>query len=179
MTGQAGRVPDGEGRLVVGLVRGVHALRGVVRVEVLTDDPSRFDSGRVLHVEGSDDPLTIVSARTDGPGLLIAFAEVTDRNAADRLREKYLEAETATAEPLPEGSYYWHEILGCAVVTEAGEALGTVDDIFRVGESEVYVVNGPRGELLVPAIGAIVRELTPAEKRIVVDAAALGLDQSE
>jgi 16S rRNA processing protein RimM len=179
VTGQAGRTPAGEGRLVVGLVRGVQGLRGVVRVEVLTDDPSRFDPGRVLHPEGADSPLTVRESRADGPGLLVAFAEVTSREAADALRDTYLEGDTADAAPLAEGSYYWHDLVGCAVTTTAGESLGTVEDIFRVGESEVYVVNGPRGEVLVPAVAAIVKELAPAEKRIVVDGDALGLDASE
>jgi 16S rRNA processing protein RimM len=162
----------------VGLVRGVHGLRGVVRVEILTDDPSRFDPGAVVFVEGSAAPLTIRESRADGPGLLVGFKEVADRNGADRLREKYLEAEVTNGDGLTEGRHYWHEVIGCEVVTTAGEVLGTVDDVFRVAESEVYIVNGPRGEVLVPAVRAIVTELEPAEKRIVVDADALGLDDA-
>ena len=157
----------------MGRVRGVHGLRGMVRVEPLTDNPSRFDAGRTLHPEGTDDRLTVVSAHRDGPGLLVRFAEIKDRPTADRLREVFLEAEP---EPLPESSYYWHDIIGCAVVTTSGEDLGTVQDIFRVGESEVYVANGPRGEMLIPAVASIVTELAPKDGRIVVDAVALGLD---
>jgi 16S rRNA processing protein RimM len=164
---------------VVGLVRGVHGLRGVVRIEILTDDPSRFDEGSVLFVEGSASRLTIRESRADGPGMLVSFLEVPDRNAADLLREKYLEAEVAPdSDGLPEGAHYWHEVIGCSVFTETGEEVGTVDDIFRVGESEVYVVNGPRGEVLVPAVEANVKELVPAEKRIVVDGVALGLNDA-
>ncbi len=161
-------------RLVVGLVRGVHGLRGGVRVEILSDNPQRFAAGSVLHREGSDDPLTVVSAQRDGPGMLVHFREVRDRNAADQLREKYLEADGAG---LPEDTFYWHDIEGCKVTTQAGEELGNVAEVFRVGQSEVYVVRGgPRGEVLVPAVEAIVRELDPRNKRIVVDAHALGLD---
>jgi 16S rRNA processing protein RimM len=161
-----------EDRLVVGLVRGVQGLRGAVRVEILTDNEDRFDAGSVLHVEGSGRPLTVVSAHRDGPGLLVRFKEITDRNAADSLREKYLEADAAD---LPADTWFWHDIIGCNVTTVHGEALGTVADVFRVGGSEVYVVRGTSGEVLVPAVAAVVRELVPAEKRMVVDGAALGL----
>jgi 16S rRNA processing protein RimM len=163
---------------VVGLVRGVQGLRGVVRVEVLTDDPARFEPGSVLHVEGSDAPLTVREVRTDGPGLLVAFDEVADRTAADSLRNKYLEGETGAGQPLPEGAHYWHEVIGSTVSTTTGEVLGEISDVFRVGESEIYTVNGPRGEILVPAIESVVKELAPAEKRVVVDAEALGLDDA-
>jgi 16S rRNA processing protein RimM len=159
---------------VVGLVRGVHGLRGVVRVEILTDDLARFEPGAVVHVEGSDDPLTVREMRADGRGLLVGFQEVADRNGADGLREKYLEAEVA-AGSLEEGSYYWHDLIGCSVSTTAGDELGEIADVFRVGESEVYVVNGPRGEILVPAVASVVKELAPASKRVVVDGEALGL----
>lgn len=173
---QAPRPEAGEGRLVVGLVRGLHGLRGHVRVEVLTDDPDRFDIGRVVFIEGTQRSLTVTEVRDENPpGLLVLFEGIHDRNAAESLRDTYLEAEVEP-DALPEGSYYWHEIIGSQVLTEDGRALGEVTDIFRVGEGEVYVVRGESGEALVPAVAAVVRELAPREKRIVVDAAALGLD---
>ncbi|MEX2547305.1 MAG: ribosome maturation factor RimM [Chloroflexota bacterium] len=162
-----------QARLVVGLVRGIHGLRGMVRVEILTDNPGRFDVGSTLFREGSATPLTVSSAHRDGPGLLVKFAEVPDRRAADELRDAYLEA-PADSPPDPE-TYYWHDIVGSDVSTTTGEKLGTVTDVFRVGETEVYEVRGPRGEVLVPAVRSVVKELAPAEKRIVVDGEALGL----
>src|SRR3954451_3963574 len=149
-------------RLVVGLVRGVHGLRGAVRVEILSDNPDRFAVGSILHREGDDRPLTILSAHRDGPGLLVRFEEITDRPAADQLREVYLEAE---ATELPEDTFYWDDIEGCGGVTADGEDLGKVVEVFRVGESEVYVVRGARGETLVPAVNPVVRELDMAAKR--------------
>jgi 16S rRNA processing protein RimM len=166
------RPVEGEERLVVGLVRGIHGLRGAVRVEILTDNPDRFAVGSTLYREGADAPLTVLSSHRDGPGLLIRFKQVTSREAADALRDAYLEAEAA---PLDEDSYYWHDIIGCEVVTASGEQLGTVTDVFRVGEGEVYEVRGERGEILVPGVGSVVKELAPAQKRIVVDGDALGL----
>jgi 16S rRNA processing protein RimM len=162
-------------RLAVGLVRGVHGLRGAVRVEILSDNSDRFKAGSVLRAEGSTQPLTIISAQRDGPGLLVRFHEVPDRQAADRLRDKYLEI-VPTPDALPADTYYWHEIVGCAVATQTGEDLGTVTEVFRVGESEVYVVVGPRGEVLVPAVAAVVTRLDPKNKQILIDGEALGLN---
>ena len=161
------------GRLVVGLVRGVHGLRGMVRVEILSDNEQRFDPGSIVFTEGAQRPLTINSSHRDGPGLLVKFAEIDNRNAADSLRDKYLEAEVA--DELAAGAFYWHDIVGCAVLTLSGEELGVISDVFRVGESEVYAVRGPRGEVLVPAVRSVVHELVPAERRMVVDEVALGL----
>ena len=163
-------------RLAVGLVRGVHGLRGAVRVEILSDNASRFELGSVVYPEGSDRPLTVASAHRDGPGLLVHFREIKDRPTADTLREKYLEAPTDRA-ALPADTWYWHEIVGCAVSTESGAELGTVREVFRVAESEVYVVVGDRGETLVPAVSAVITKLDPRNRQIVVRGAALGISE--
>ena len=165
-------------RLVVGLVRGIHGLRGAVRLEVLTDDPGRFDAGSELFLEGSDEPLTVDWSQSDGPGILIRFRELPERALAEPLRDCYLEALVAP-EARPDDSWYWHEVTGARVATAAGEDLGTVTDIFRTGGSEVFVVEGPRGEILIPAVSSMMVEFAPAEGRIVVDGEALALDDTE
>lgn len=148
-----------------------------MRVEILSDDPERFAPGAVLHPEGSDEPLTIVWAQRDGPGLLVRFAEVPDRPASEAYRDRYLEADVDRDE-LPPGTFFWHEIEGLPVTTTDGRALGTVREIFRAGGSEVYVVRGgSHGEVMIPAVSAVIRELDPAAGRMVVDADALGLDE--
>ncbi len=180
---RAGRSLDGAEapeRLVVALVRGVHGLRGAVRVEVLTDRPEdRFAAGSVLHREGSDEPLTIRSAVpvADGPGWRLQFAEIPDRTAAEGLRDTYLEAEIARpGSGLARGEYLWHEVVGVTVTDTAGRALGKVEDVYRVGGAEVFVVRGgPVGEFDVPAVRAFIRVFAPRRGEIVVDAEALDL----
>ena len=165
-------------RLVVALVRGVHGLNGAVRVEVLTDRAEeRFVPGAVLHREGRPDALTIDSATAvaDGPGWRLRFRELPDRTAAETLRGAYLET-VVEPDALARGEYYWHEVIGVTVRDVAGRELGTVSDIYRVGEAEVFVVRGgPAGEFDVPAVKAFVRIFAPRRGEIVVDAGALDL----
>ncbi len=165
-------------RLVVGLVRGIHGLRGAVRLEVLTDDPGRFEAGALLYQEGRDEPLTVDWSQSDGPGILIRFEERPDRAAVEPLRDVYLEA-IVDRDARPAGSWYWHEVMDTHVTTNTGEDLGVVTDIFRTGGSEVFVIQGARGEVLVPAVGSIIIDFAPAEGRIVVDAEVLALDDTE
>jgi 16S rRNA processing protein RimM len=164
---------------VVALVRGVHGLNGAVRAEVLTDRPEdRFVAGAVLYREGDDRPLTIASAEAvaDGPGWRLRFREVTSRDGADSLRGAYLESIVRPDEDLARGSYYWHEVIGCAVRGVDGTELGTVKDIYRVGETEVFAVaGGPVGDFDLPAVRAFIRIFAPRRGEIVVDAESLDL----
>jgi len=164
---------------VVALVRGVHGLNGAVRAEVLTDRPEdRFVAGHVLYREGDDRPLTISSAEpvADGPGWRLRFREVASRDAADGLRGAYLEASVRPDADLARGAYYWHEVIGCAVRGVDGAELGTVKDIYRVAETEVFLVSGGSvADFDLPAVRAFIRIFAPRRGEIVVDAESLDL----
>ena len=162
-----------EERVAVGLVHGLHGLRGAVRIEVLSDEPHRFDIGSVLFAEGDEQPLTIAWTGPAKPGLLVRFEGLDTRESVEHLRQRYLEV---VAGPPPEGSYYWHQIQGLAASTTEGQELGTVVDVFRAGESEVYVVRGGTlGVVLVPSVSNVVVELDVEAGRLVVDPVALDL----
>lgn len=167
-------------RLVVAQVRGLHGLNGAVRVEVLTDNPeARFATGSVLHREGEQRPLTIVAAQPveDGPGWRLRFREVPDRPASERLRDAYLEIEVDRSADLPEGAAYWHEVIGSVVRDSTGAELGRVADVYRAGESEVYVVRGgPPGEFDLPSVRDVITTFAPERGEIVVDESVLDLD---
>lgn len=147
---------------------------------MLTDHPEeRFAVGRVLHREGGDAPLTIVEAAPvdDGPGWRLRFAEVASRNAAEPLRDAYLETIVDRAADLAPGAAYWHEVIGVEVRGLGGEILGSVADVYRVAAAEVLVVRGgPVGEFDLPLVKDIVRVFAPAQGEIVVDEAILDLD---
>lgn len=148
-------------------------------MEVLTDRPEdRFAPGVVLHREGSDAPLTIVSAAPvdDGPGWRLGFREVRDRSAADRLREAYLETTVDREADLAPGEAWWHEVIGAEVLGQSGRSLGRVAEVYRAGEAEVYVVRGGDvGEFDLPAVRSVITSFDPRGAGIVVDEAALDL----
>ena len=160
-------------------MRGVHGLHGAVRAEVLTDHPEdRFVVGGILFREGDDRPLTIASAEAivDGPGWRLRFREITSRDGADTLRGAYLESVVRPGADLARGSYYWHEVIGCAVRGTDGTELGSVKDIYRIGETEVFTVDGgPFGSFDLPAVRAFIRVFAPRRGEIVVDAESLDL----
>jgi len=179
--GSEGSLPRDEQppRLVVALVRGFRGLRGQVRVELLTDRPEdRFTVGASLFLEGTSERLTIAEALpvADGKGWWLRFQEIGIREVAEeRLRDRYLEIEDPH-EPLEPGRWYFHELVGLAVTSTSGEAMGEIVEIYRAGGAEVFVVRGPRGEFDVPGVRGIVTELAPDRGVMVVDLESLALD---
>jgi len=147
-------------------------------VELLTDRPEdRLTVGASLHPEGSRETLTIAEAVpvADGRGWWLTFREIRDRDAADRLRDVYLEID-APDEPREPGRWFWHELLGLAVRSTGGEDLGRIVEIYHAGGADVFVARGPRGEIDVPGVRGIVVDLAPDRGEMVVDLDVLDLD---
>ncbi len=81
-----------------------------------------------------------VSRVEAGGRVPVVYLDTVDsREAAEAIVGRYLEA---PARALPEGEYYWDQLIGLAVVEPDGAAVGELVEIFRAGGNEVYRVVG-------------------------------------
>ncbi len=68
---------------------------------------------------------------------------------------------------LPDGEFYYHEIVGCTVVTEEGETLGEITEILSPGANDVWVVKRPKGKpLLLPYIDDVILDVDVEGKKV-------------
>jgi len=148
-----------ESYLAVGRIIGAHGVRGEIKVRQLTDFSERFAVGALLFVEGEPFQREIVSSRPHKGVMLIKLSGMGDRNAVEILRGKYLFVAREEAMPLEEDEYYEDELVGLVVETTEGDLLGELVEIMWTGANEVYIVQGPRGEVLIPAIAEVVQEV--------------------
>ena len=144
---------------------GAKGLAGSVRIEALTDHPERLAEGESIWIEDEATPRSILEAGWGGRVPFIRLEGISDREAAEGLVGRYLEA---PASPLPPDTYYWHQLIGLTAVDEAGSDLGQVVEVFRAGENEVYRIEGPDTELLIPALRDVVRSIDLPAGRMVV-----------
>jgi len=146
-----------------------HGVRGELRVEILTDYPERLPSHRILYIGPEPTPYQVEGVRFHRGAALIKLAGCDDRNAAEELRGQWVQISIEAAVPLEEGEYYHFQVVGVEVVTTEGEPLGRVAEVIETGANDVYVVHGPRGEVLIPAIEDVVRELDLEARRMIVE----------
>jgi 16S rRNA processing protein RimM len=154
--------------IAVGRVLRPHGVRGELRVEILTDYPERLHAHRVLYLGVEGTPHPVEGVRLHRGAALIKLAGCDDRNAAEGLRGQLVQIPYEAAVPLEDGEYYDFQILGIEVVTDAGECLGQVVEVLDTGANDVFVVRGARGDVLIPAIEDVVRELDLSAQRMVV-----------
>ena len=70
-----------------------------------------------------------------------------------------MEIEHSQSYSLPEGQYYHHQIIGLKVRTTQGELVGVITDILTGKSNDNYIVQGTRGEVLIPAIEDVVKSV--------------------
>jgi 16S rRNA processing protein RimM len=88
---------------------------------------------------------------------------------AETLVGAWVRVESGAAVDLPEGTYFDHDLAGCAVVDTDGTRLGTVKEVFRIEGNNLLVVESAEGEFLVPAKEPICKEVSLEAKEILVD----------
>jgi 16S rRNA processing protein RimM len=145
-----------------------HGIRGELKCAILTDFPRRFASTARVLLGPQHTPFAVERARVQGRFVLLKLDGLDSRNDAERWRNALVEVPQAERVRLPRGHYRWEDVLGLAVRTEEGEALGRVRDIIQTGANDVYVVDTEPGELLIPAIKDVVKRIDPANGEIVV-----------
>jgi 16S rRNA processing protein RimM len=146
-------MPAWEQLVLVGRVARTHGIRGQVAVNAETDFVAeRFREGAQLwtRVDGRERSLTIVGARLEGRRPILAFDGFASIEAAETLAGAELRVPESALQPLPDGTYYLHQLVGCRVETVDGATVGDVARVEGGAGAAVLAVHGARGEVLVP-----------------------------
>jgi 16S rRNA processing protein RimM len=168
--------------VLVGLVVRAHGVRGELAVDVRTDSPEhRFADGAVLTTEPAPaGPLIVARTRWHSGRLLVQFAGVRDRTAAEALRGVRLLADVDERErPGDPDEFYDRQLVGLAVRTGDGTPVGEVADVVHLPGQDLLAVRQPDGQdVLVPFVAAIVPAVDLDAGELVVDPPPGLLDSS-
>jgi 16S rRNA processing protein RimM len=95
---------------------------------------------------------------------------ITNRDAAEALKGRFVGVEAEHLAPLPEGEFYWIELIGCHVESTGGRSIGTVKEIWETGAHDVLVIEAENGHrCLIPTARSLMKEVDVSAGRIVVE----------
>lgn len=155
----------------VGKISKSVGLKGEVRVTLLTDSPDRFRTLKAVWIGTEEATATrykIHSVRVSPAAVVMQVETVQTRTAADALRGQFLfVAEKDEVKP-KKGSYFIHEIVGMAVVDEAGMTIGTVQEVMQMPAHDVWVVTSGEKEFLIPATKEVIRSVDVGRRTVVI-----------
>ena len=117
--------------------------------------------------------LAVRQARAHGEGLVASARDVSDRTAAEGLRGARIFIARSAFPPLPEGEYYWVDLIGLQVINREGVPLGQVRELLATGPQTTLVLEAQEDdktvERLIPFVAAFIDEVDVAGKRIIAD----------
>ena len=124
-------------------VIGAHGIAGEVRLKLFGEGVATLRRFRAFN----DSSLTVSALRDDGKGGAIArFAEISGREAAERLRGTALTVPRALLPALAEGEYYHADLIGLRAVSTEGAELGTCVAVANFGAGDVLEIERPAVE---------------------------------
>lgn len=160
----------------VGKVVNTHGIRGELKILSQTDFAEvRFAAGSQLLMlneeNGASLEVKVISSRANKNVYILKLEGFTNINEVEKYKGWVLKVSKDKQLELDEGEYYYHEIIGCRVVTEEGEEIGTISEILSPGANDVWVVDRPKGsgkQLLLPVIDEVLKNVDTKEKVVTV-----------
>ena len=140
-------------RVVVGRIAGIYGLGGWVKIMSYTRPMENIFSYIPWQVRQNEHwvKMDLQTGRRHGKGLIASLQNIDDRESARLLINADIAISRKQLPRLPEGEYYWCDLIGLSVKNQAGIALGKVIEILETGANDVLVIEGEK-RILIPLL---------------------------
>ncbi len=147
----------------IAVVTGAHGLNGRLKVLVISDFRERFNADKSVIIKttsGIREFRILDFIEQKGKTGLLVLEGIENRDAALTLKgsEIFIDKEEAesTRGDLDENSYYYYDVIGCAVYCR-DRLFGTVIDILEAGSGEILLISNDQGkQFMVPFVESMV-----------------------
>ena len=153
--------------MTIGRILTTFGIKGKLKVKPETDFPQRFACGARVYINRQ--PMTVSDSEWHGDRLALKLETINSLEDARKLRGKVVEIHHSQIHSLPEGQYYHFQLIGLEVWTTRGERLGNITEIISAVSNDTYVINGEKGEILIPAIEDVVKSVYLEKGRLVIE----------
>ena len=155
--------------VLIGEVIKPHGVQGELKIHPITDNPQRFKTLKEVTLVQNQvrRRLNVLSANILPEGIILALEGIDTRDEAEKLRGWAIKIDRSEVPPLKEGWYYF-ELEGMRVY-EGETLLGTLTQVIQTGANDVYLVKGPKGEICVPALKSVVKNVDVPGRRMNVE----------
>jgi 16S rRNA processing protein RimM len=148
----------------VGEIVKTRGLRGCLKVLSCIEAKSKstFSKLDFVYIEirtGQKKRFSLKKIDISGRIFFIELEEITDVESATNLVGCKVYLPKDLLGKLPEGEYYYHDIIGLDVYSEEGNYIGKIESVFPTGSNDVYVCKGEKREILLPAIAEVIRRI--------------------
>ncbi len=169
-------LPLPEDLILVGRIIRTHGLKGECKILPESDDPNRLLNLKRIWLGATPQitqSYTITGSRLQtskrGITVLMQFAGIHTVNDAQRLSKSLAFAHVNDLPSLESGEFFLHDLIGMEVVTDSGESVGTLKDVWETQNYPLYVVERPETkEALIPGVPEFIISTDIHQGRIII-----------
>ena len=146
----------------IGEIVKTRGLRGCLKVLCYVETNNTFVELEFVYIEissGQKNRFVLRKIDVSGKILFLELEGIPNVESAQALVGCKVFLPEDMQEKLPEGEYYWRDIIGLDVFSEEGKHLGRIESVFPTGSNDVYVCKGGQREILLPAIADVIRQI--------------------
>ncbi len=147
--------------LECGKIINTHGIAGAVKLEPWCDSPEVLASLPCVYFKKGEvySAVKILKASVFKRFVIATLEGVNDIDAASALREKVVFAAREDL-PLEEGDNFIADLIGLPVIdAESGRVYGTLSGVINNGATDIYEIETPSGQRLMPAVDEFVRSI--------------------
>ena len=145
----------------IGKIVNTYGIKGQLKIVPYTDNIKRFEKLKKIYINEKEYLKNIVILKLQG---------INTIEQAEEYRNLYMYIDRKDAIKLPKDTYFIRDLIGIEVYTNDGEKLGIIDDIFKTGSNDVYVVRNSLGkQILLPAISSVIEKIDLENKKVTVN----------
>lgn len=167
--------------ILIGVVNKAHGMKGEVKIYCYSEQPDNLAGYQqivLVDKKGSYSPhLKIKKSRAHGKMAITLLETITDRNRAEYIEGMGVLLPKDDLPEIEKDEYYWHQLIGKAVVDPEGNSLGVIKEIFSNGAQDIMVVTTATSEVLIPIVADIV--LSTDQEQVLIDPPAGLLNMNE
>ncbi|MGD0275579.1 MAG: ribosome maturation factor RimM [Syntrophales bacterium] len=156
---EIGRISRPQG--LKGQLKGVFYLQSPDLLGAIEDVVLRMD-------RGPENTYRVISMKFAGRGFIMGLEGIGDRSSAEKLIGAKILIPADKLPPLPDGEYYWRDLIGMTIVTEDDQILGRISGIFPTGGNDVFICEGADREILLPVIDDVIRRIDISRHTVIV-----------
>ena len=148
--------------ITIGEIVKTRGLRGCMKVLSFVDTQDVSDELEFVYIQDNSGQKILYNLRkidVSGKFLFIELDAIGDVDLAKTFVGCKIVIPGNMFKELPEGEYYWRDIIGLDVYSEEGKLLGQIESVFPTGSNDVYVCKGGEREILLPAIADVIKSI--------------------
>ncbi len=153
--------------VVIGQAGQPFGIKGEIKIRPYTESPEAFERSGVLYFD--ETPYQVLRVRVHKGAVLALLEGIRSPEQAKTLSGCLVKTDPENLPPKGEDEFYWYELIGMRVSTTDGRDLGLVVGVIPTGAHDVLTIEGPFGEVLLPMIEDVLKEVNTESREMIVE----------